>query len=137
MAMNTIVVSINGPYECRGTIELRDAEGKLITTKNEAWLCRCGQSRSKPYCDGSHEKANFQNDTFTTSTDAPLQDTSAALQVKLRRDGPLKLDGPCELRAPNGTVLFRGSETALCRCGSSAKKPFCDGTHRQLAFSAP
>jgi CDGSH-type Zn-finger protein len=48
----------------------------------------------------------------------------------------LKLEGPCEVRAPDGTLLMRGGETALCRCGHSGKRPFCDGTHRSIGFTA-
>jgi 3-phenylpropionate/trans-cinnamate dioxygenase ferredoxin subunit len=33
-------------------------------------------------------------------------------------------------------LVFAGEQTALCRCGRSAKKPFCDGTHRQIGFVA-
>jgi hypothetical protein len=58
------------------------------------------------------------------------QQNDVPLGIKLRKDGPLRLDGPCEVRAPDGTPLFRAVETALCRCGQSSKKPLCDGTHR-------
>ena len=134
--MNSIIVTANGPYECRGSIDLCDAAGSLLARESEVWLCRCGQSQNKPYCDGSHEKANFQNTTFTVATGAPPADDSAALRIRLRHDGPLRLEGPCEVRAPDGTPLYHGGETALCRCGASGKKPFCDGTHRQIGFKA-
>lgn len=133
--MNTITVTANGPYECRGDLRLVDAQGKPVASETETWLCRCGQSQTKPYCDGSHERVNFQNDTFTLATGEPPSDTEAALSIKLRKDGPLRLDGPCEVRAPDGTPLYRGNEAALCRCGQSGKKPFCDGTHRSVGFA--
>jgi CDGSH-type Zn-finger protein len=134
--MNRITVTADGPYECRGGIDICDAEGSLLARASEAWLCRCGQSQNKPYCDGSHEKANFQNTTFSVATGAPPADDSAPLRIRLRHDGPLRLEGPCEVRAPDGTPLYHGAETALCRCGASGKKPFCDGTHRQIGFKA-
>ena len=51
----------NGPYLVNGTIEIVDGEGKAIpSAKQPAALCRCGQSSSKPFCDGTHRKVNFQ-----------------------------------------------------------------------------
>jgi CDGSH-type Zn-finger protein len=36
--------------------------------------------------------------------------------------------------AADGTVLYEGEKAALCRCGGSANKPFCDGTHKTIGF---
>jgi CDGSH-type Zn-finger protein len=52
-------------------------------------------------------------------------------------DGPLLIRGDFELRTPDGTVIEPGRATvALCRCGKSAVKPFCDGTHKAINFRA-
>jgi CDGSH-type Zn-finger protein len=52
-------------------------------------------------------------------------------------DGPLIVRGDFELRAPDGTPIDTGRRTvALCRCGKSAIKPFCDGTHKAIGFRA-
>jgi CDGSH-type Zn-finger protein len=52
-------------------------------------------------------------------------------------DGPLIVRGDFELRTPNGEEIDPGRDTiALCRCGKSAIKPFCDGTHRLIHFRA-
>ena len=52
-------------------------------------------------------------------------------------DGPLVVRGDFELRTPDGTAIDPGRGTvALCRCGKSAIKPFCDGTHRLVRFRA-
>jgi len=51
----------NGPYLVNGAVEIVDGEGKPIqATKQPAALCRCGHSSSKPFCDGTHRKVNFQ-----------------------------------------------------------------------------
>jgi len=134
--VNLMTIVVNGPYECRGEIEIRDAAGNLVASRTEVWLCRCGQSQNKPHCDGSHKKANFESATFSMTTGQLPRETTGPLRVRLREDGPLRLDGPCEVRFPDGTTLYYGSETALCRCGGSGNKPFCDGTHRQIGFSA-
>lgn len=50
-------------------------------------------------------------------------------------DGPLLLRGEFELRTPDGELIDPGRDTvALCRCGLSAVKPFCDGTHKVSKF---
>ncbi|HEU4384857.1 MAG TPA: (4Fe-4S)-binding protein [Anaeromyxobacteraceae bacterium] len=55
--------------------------------------------------------------------------------VQLRPNGPLLISGDFEVRAPDGTVLYAGQKTALCRCGQSGNKPFCDGTHKRTGFT--
>jgi len=51
----------NGPYEVAGGVELIDAEGAAYTLEDgPVYLCRCGQSADKPFCDGTHKKAGFQ-----------------------------------------------------------------------------
>jgi CDGSH-type Zn-finger protein/uncharacterized Fe-S cluster protein YjdI len=49
--------------------------------------------------------------------------------------GPLHLRGDIELRTESGDVLLRDTRVALCRCGGSANKPFCDGAHRAARFA--
>jgi CDGSH-type Zn-finger protein len=54
------------------------------------------------------------------------------------RDGPLLVRGPVELVAADGTTIeHRRRTVALCRCGKSKLRPFCDGTHKQIGFAAP
>ncbi|GAA3454609.1 CDGSH iron-sulfur domain-containing protein [Dactylosporangium matsuzakiense] len=53
-------------------------------------------------------------------------------------DGPLLLRGDFTLVTQDGEVIDPGRRTvALCRCGRSAVKPFCDGTHKVVGFQAP
>ena len=54
------------------------------------------------------------------------------------RDGPLLVRGPFRLADQDGNEIDVGRRTvALCRCGRSAIKPFCDGTHKTVGFRAP
>lgn len=61
MAETTIMPSDNGPYIVKGGAKLVDAEGKEFETKETIALCRCGQSESKPFCDGAHARVGFEN----------------------------------------------------------------------------
>ena len=54
------------------------------------------------------------------------------------RDGPLIVRGAFRLTDQDGNEIDPGRDTlALCRCGKSGIKPFCDGTHKRSGFSAP
>ena len=54
------------------------------------------------------------------------------------RDGPLIVRGDFRLVDQDGVEIDPGRDTiALCRCGKSGIKPFCDGTHKRSGFSAP
>jgi CDGSH-type Zn-finger protein len=54
------------------------------------------------------------------------------------QDGPYLVRGPVELRDQDGRRIVLGRQTiALCRCGKSRMRPFCDGTHRLVRFKAP
>ena len=49
----------NGSIRVTGTVDFVDAEGNVIESKSDFSLCRCGHSREKPFCDGSHREAGF------------------------------------------------------------------------------
>jgi CDGSH-type Zn-finger protein len=60
-----IVATKHGPYLVTGDLgqlELRDGNGELydVTGKKRLFLCRCGASTTKPFCDGQHTKIGFQ-----------------------------------------------------------------------------
>lgn len=54
------------------------------------------------------------------------------------RDGPLIVRGNFTIQTQEGVVIEPGRDTvALCRCGKSRSRPFCDGTHQVAKFRAP
>lgn len=55
-----VVPTANGPMHLQGQITIRNAANQVIFEGTETWLCRCGASGSKPFCDGSHERIGFQ-----------------------------------------------------------------------------
>lgn len=59
-----------------------------------------------------------------------------AVTVNLLTDGPIQVKGEVEIRDAQGNVIpGKGGDTVyLCRCGSSANKPFCDGAHKKIGF---
>ncbi|RZU75176.1 CDGSH-type Zn-finger protein [Micromonospora kangleipakensis] len=64
--------------------------------------------------------------------------SDAAATITPYQDGPLLVRGDFALVTPDGqTIESRPGTVALCRCGKSARKPFCDGTHKMINFRAP
>ena len=56
-----IVIIKNGPLQIKGSLSIKHKDGKEETQK-EVYLCRCGQSENKPFCDGTHKKCGFKDE---------------------------------------------------------------------------
>ena len=54
-----ITPTLNGPLRVEGPVEIVSGTGRTVNRVNKTWLCRCGQSRNKPFCDSSHKAAGF------------------------------------------------------------------------------
>jgi len=128
--VNTANLRQNGPYAFRATLRIEGQQPMYRAT-----LCRCGQSKNKPFCDNSHIAAGFEaTGEPETMPSEPLEVRGGALQVSPLRDGPLHVRGPLEICCGTGRTVTRTENVKLCRCGGSASKPFCDGTHARIGF---
>lgn len=128
--VNLAAVREAGPYAFRGELAI---DGKAAGYR--ATLCRCGASKNKPYCDGSHHEVQFaaSGEPATGIADMlPVRD--GVLWIDPQPDGPLAVRGNLEITSGTGRVVARVTGTRLCRCGGSATKPFCDGTHARIGF---
>jgi CDGSH-type Zn-finger protein len=56
--------------------------------------------------------------------------------IALKPDGPLMIEGPVRIELARCEVLEVTDRAALCRCGGSENKPFCDGAHKRIGFTA-
>jgi CDGSH-type Zn-finger protein len=219
----SIVIVENGPYLVRGPMPLAIAtiepnegggswtwrHGRAFDTPANYALCRCGASKNKPFCDGSHQREHFDGAETASRTpfaagvttiDGPvyrLEDavplcafarfcdnaggiwsvvataedgvavetvvheaascpsgrlvlrdvrTNDAVEPELERSiavvedpakncsGPLWLRGGIPVVSTDGTSYDVRNRQTLCRCGRSANKPFCDGTHADIDF---
>jgi CDGSH-type Zn-finger protein/uncharacterized Fe-S cluster protein YjdI len=128
--VNLVAIRENGPYAVRADMQLVGRSAAFRAT-----LCRCGASKNKPFCDGSHHEVSF-----TASGEPPsgktdmLQARDGVLAIDPQTDGPLRLRGNLEITSGTGRVVARVTQARLCRCGGSANKPFCDGTHAKIGF---
>jgi CDGSH-type Zn-finger protein/uncharacterized Fe-S cluster protein YjdI len=129
-AVNVVRVRENGPLAFNADVEM---DGEAMT---RATLCRCGASKNKPFCDGAHTAKGFLATGEPTLLDSPpLAERGGKLVVKPLRNGPLVVLGNLEICTGTGHTVERTAKIALCRCGASRRKPFCDGTHAQIGFS--
>ena len=232
--MNQITITVDGPYLVQGAMPLAHQhivsnaqgdslswrEGKAVAAPATGGyaLCRCGQSATKPFCDGAHQRVGF-NGTETASREpydqqaehiegpALVLDDAKALcafarfcdrkgqvwnlvlesdqpaaarlveqqagdcpggRLRARQraqaqagghpvephaephftpsiglvqhtakgvSGPLWVRGGIPVRSADGSAYERRNRVALCRCGASANKPFCDGAHVPSGFN--
>jgi CDGSH-type Zn-finger protein len=58
------------------------------------------------------------------------------VKITVKKNGPYLVSGIVELRDADGNVYPAKTVMALCRCGGSTTKPFCDGTHSKIGFQA-
>ncbi len=194
----------DGPFLVTGLEELRNSRGEAIATAQTIALCRCGASKRKPFCDGTHKAIGFRDDkseeraydrldryegesivirdnrgqcshaAFCTDNLPPVwrqgiepwidpdgagaEDAKAIMQtcpsgalaweqdgevftdyheepvILVSRDGPYWLRGGIELQDVEPGEGVGKEHYALCRCGQSRNKPFCDGSHWYSGF---
>jgi CDGSH-type Zn-finger protein/uncharacterized Fe-S cluster protein YjdI len=131
--VNLVSVREGGPYAIRADIRLDGAPA----ISHRLTLCRCGASKSKPFCDGSHHEVNFaaSGEPPTGKADMlPVRD--GPLAIDPLTDGPLQVRGNMEIISGTGRVVARVESARLCRCGASNTKPFCDGSHERVGFKS-
>lgn len=214
-----ITVRPSGPYLVRGAIPLvrksqvMSEHGEPLAWKDEGVidtdstyrLCRCGQSKTKPFCDGTHTQVEFNGDesadtgtvagrskihrspkiyiqdehsicvhsgfcanrltdvwkmrhesqdpqilaeiitmiencpsgalAYSLEQDGEIIEPDIPKEVVVIPDGPLWVTGGIPVARSDGKPLETRNRVTLCRCGASAMKPLCDGTHKELGFT--
>ncbi len=203
--MSTVIEpKINGPYLVRNLKSLKNSKGADISPeKDVVFLCRCGKSNNKPYCDGTHKKVEFSsavdnpkignwNDyagkkitifdnrrlcahaghcterlasvwrmgetPWIDPDGADLEDIIAVIDkcpsgalrysvdgkrnveeeqadhIYISENGPYHVTGAVTLDDSSRNTDGIPEKYALCRCGESKNKPFCDGSHWDAKF---
>lgn len=136
---NSIMVRPDGPLVCKGdiAITLVNAEGELILTDNEFALCRCGLSKNKPYCDGTHKTEGIKMaQSFSDERGEDIKEIEGTLTITVKNNAMYSINGPVTIFSRDGLSKTTRTKAALCRCGQSEKKPFCDAKHKKCGFVA-
>jgi len=130
---NESLVTNAGPLQLTGNLTLVHDDG-TVQYANHLTLCRCGHSASKPSCDNQHLEKEFLNPgKISEASEIAASQRPSKLTLSCIKDGPITFRGRLRLHNQFGQecVKMRGS---LCRCGQSASKPFCDGSHTRTGF---
>ena len=137
----------------------RDYSGSGITVSFDLSLCihvaECLRRmpdvfdvRARPWIDLENADANQVAETVKTCPSGALRfvlDSGATEEaptvgeipaVRAWRNGPLRISGPVEIVNKDGNTVLEGTRAALCRCGASRNKPFCDNSHQMIKFDS-
>jgi len=139
----------DGPLLVRSPLRVRTAGAEDGIAKPKAALCRCGESANKPFCDGAHRDIEFrasgpidtsratsESEAASEAPSGPSGDGAGEAVVTAHANGPLHFDGVVEISGEGHEGSARFLQPWLCRCGASSNKPFCDGSHKEIAFEA-
>jgi len=138
-AVNCVTVSEDGPLYAQGRIQINRPDGSVLLNDTRVAFCRCGATGHPPYCDGRHEKIGFSasgNKPPACPASEEEVKEGEILRITPMKNGPLMLAGPVKIHTVDGECIFQGTKAALCRCGASAMKPFCDGAHSRVGFTS-
>lgn len=124
-----------GPLYLRGRVTITDGAGAPIAEYMRVALCRCGASANRPFCDGSHDRIGFADPGQAKAGEDENTTAHGPVEIKPVPDGPLMVRGRVEFRSADGGRFVGGDPVWLCRCGASANKPFCDGSHKRIGFT--
>lgn len=136
-ATNTVMVDPDGPLYVRGDVIIKSKDGEVVLRDTRLALCRCGASQNKPLCDGSHTRVGFKDVGALSESRLKVLEgipTEGPLTLTMANNGPLLIEGPVAVFDASRTDSASGTKGALCRCGASLHKPYCDGTHKSIGF---
>ena len=134
---NSIMVRPDGPLIAKSdtNILVQDGEENVIENSQDIALCRCGGSSNKPFCDGSHKSNGFSaGQTFVDERSEEIAGLHAELVISVKENAMLAIKGPVTIFSRDGKSVTTRGKAALCRCGHSKKKPFCDISHKKCDF---
>ena len=131
------MVRPNGPLICSSekNVIVQDTDDNVIAKEKELALCRCGHSNNKPFCDGSHKQlATDTEQEFNDERTEALNSHAGELIITVKPNAMLLIKSPVTIFSRSGLSVTTRNKAALCRCGESDNKPFCDRSHSQCGF---
>lgn len=131
---NKIIIKPNGPLIAQGRVRVENDTGELVCEDSEVFLCRCGHSSNKPFCDGTHKQYAFSDAALIRDDKAEQLLADAPLLITIRSNAMLIVKGPMTISSKDGSTMTTRNKAALCRCGHSQNKPFCDASHKRCEF---
>jgi len=133
---NRVTIANNGPLYVEGELRIDGASDDMPGLRYRVALCRCGDSANKPFCDNTHEKSAFRDRGALGTRGNGFEAPGGPLEIQGAPNGHLIVSGNFTMVTGAGRKAWRGKKAALCRCGASQNKPFCDGGHTAAGFKA-
>jgi CDGSH-type Zn-finger protein len=127
-----IVPYRDGPYLVRGTFELRDQSGASIHVRRKTIaLCRCGKSRTRPFCDGTHRVLGFKAPSHEETNQPPRSDRSELPGARATANGR---NGRTARDADNRSLIAVQHALRTARAGVelAAEEPCTAGAYMSL-----
>ncbi|MBT8142832.1 MAG: CDGSH iron-sulfur domain-containing protein [Gammaproteobacteria bacterium] len=132
----SIRVVKDGPLQVRGNVSVKENYNSEGTQHKRVALCRCGLSKNKPFCDARHMKIFKDSGTFNkVPAGTSKQEAAEHANIICVENGPFMCRATVDVIAADGQTQ-RVIDPALCRCGESQNKPFCDGSHNKINFDS-
>ena len=94
--MATIEPRLDGPLIVKGMTQCWNSRGEELSAKDPFYLCRCGASANKPFCDGSHKKIGFTAPAGKAR--AGVAASAAVPDIRVSKDGPYQVTGVPDLQ---------------------------------------
>ncbi len=99
---------VNGPYLLKNLVDFKNSRGEAIATESEMYLCRCGGSARKPFCDGTHLEIGFRSDKVEGRVPDRLDDYAGRKITIHDNRGVCAHSGYCTDKLPS--VFIMGKE---------------------------
>lgn len=78
---------------------------------------------------------NNENETASSTAEpSVVSEAAEIIHIQIKQDGPIIVNTDCHITLTNGETEIKKGVTALCRCGGSGNKPYCDGSHKKIDF---
>lgn len=122
------------PQYCMHSAVCLNAEPKVFDAQRRPWIVLDGADADRVA--SAVVRCPSGALTFERVDGGEQEEAVADPLVMAARNGPLFLLGNIAVRNSDGEVIREATRMALCRCGESSNKPFCDGTHRAIGFQA-
>jgi CDGSH-type Zn-finger protein/uncharacterized Fe-S cluster protein YjdI len=107
--------------------------GEVFDVRRKPWVLPDGAKANEVAAAVAHCPTGALQ--FTRHDNGPAEPTEAN-SIETRPSGPLYVRGDIRVETPEGVLIREAKRVALCRCGQSANKPFCDNTHARIGFRA-
>jgi uncharacterized Fe-S cluster protein YjdI len=128
------------PKKCIHATTCYTQLSEVFNPRNRPWVNMNGASSEriieivkKCPTDALTYKWNDENHKDPSLTE-PVEHTVQPAEIQIMKDGPILVTGKIMLTDNEGKEYKTYSITSFCRCGASNNMPFCDGTHRKIAF---